>query len=425
MKILVYNNGCIREEALAKKLRNDIKSANNELCYKVMDADIIIYITCAGVKKTIIECVQDISAFLTVKRSDTKFIITGCLTKLDDIFREISTRDDIFIIKNPDFIVPTFNIINNENKRNSMKTKLENRTRFMYNSNTFVQFFLCNGCTNNCSFCKGNYLKEPIESIPYDIALNYLKSLVASGTRVITLTGENLTLFGIDLYGKPMLHEFIKDLCKIPNLEYITINEVTIQNMYPELLEVLCSEQKVKSVGIQIETASNRLLKLMNRNHDYEKMDYCIGKLTDAGKFITTVLMSGFPTETFDDLDFTISYLRKRNIYTELLCEYNDFELIPSSKLPQFNFREKRKHTIYLKNALNETNKEALIHKIIDTRKSIIIAKSSRKVYVRNFFNGYTIKKVYQDANLGDVIETPAYGVVHLSKSKIGYEYRH
>lgn len=425
MKILAYNNGCVREEIITKHLRERIVEEGHEKCYSAMDADVIIYVTCAGVKKSIVESLKDISAFMLLKKKDAKLIITGCLTRIDFFFDELKKEENVYVVKNIDFVVPIFNIINNENKRNTTKTKLDNRTRFSYDSNVSIQFMLCNGCINKCSFCKENYLNTKVTSIPYDIAFNYLKSLVETGTRAITLSGENLTLYGIDLYGKPVLHKFIHDLCALPGLMFLTINEVTVQNMYLELLNELISQEKIGEVGIQIETVSDPLLKLMNRNHDFEKLDYVITSLTNAGKLINTVLMSGFPTETVDDMNLTINYLKDKHIYTELLCEYCDFECIPSGKLPQFKAREKRKHTMYLRKAIIDINKDALLHNIDKTKVSIVAQKTDKKVFLRSFFFGYTIKKEYQDANIGDIVELPANNVVHLKRSKIGYQYRH
>lgn len=86
MKILAYNNGCVREEILTKHLRERIVEEGHEKCYSAMDADVIIYVTCAGVKKSIVESLKDISAFMLLKKKDAKLIITGCLTRIDFFF---------------------------------------------------------------------------------------------------------------------------------------------------------------------------------------------------------------------------------------------------------------------------------------------------------------------------------------------------
>lgn len=425
MKVLVYNKGCIREDIAAQKLSRDIVLSGHEKTYKFREADFIVYITCAGVGDTITECLQEIELFINYKKEDATLIITGCLTKIPELMEWYKDKENIKIISNPDFVVPVLNCINNDNKRNSLKKLLVSRTRLFYDNATHIQFLLCNGCLNHCSFCKTNYLDEPLTSIPYEIALNYLQNMIKMGTRSITLSGENLALYGIDLYKKPMLHKFIHDLSKTPGLMYLTVNEITAQNMYPELLKELISNKKVRNVGMQLETADNRLLGLMNRGHTLEEFDAIVTPLKKAGKYIRTVLMAGFPTETYDDIDRTITYLRDRGIATELICKYSDFDLIPSHELPQLSKSEKNKHCIYLIEAIKHINHDCLEEKMDDTNNGVIYGKKDNIIYIKSFYHGYSLRKEHQELAVGDIITTPARTLVKEKKCKMRYEYKY
>ncbi|MDE5630391.1 MAG: radical SAM protein [Bacilli bacterium] len=352
-------------------------------------------------------------------------MITGCLTKIPELMEWYKNEPSVHIVKNPDFVIPILNFIDNDNKRNTTKTKLASRTRLFYDNATHIQFFLCNGCLNNCSFCKTNYLDEPLTSIPYEIALKHLQNMIKRGTKSITLSGENLTLYGIDLYKKPILHKFIHDLSETPGLMYLTINEITAKNMYPELLQELITNKKVVSVGIQLETADNRLLNLMNRGHNLEQFDAIIRPLKEAGKYVNTVLLSGFPTETYEDIDTTINYIRNRGIATELICKYSDFDFIPSHDLPQLNKREKIRHCIYLREAIRKINYTVLDEKINDSKNAIIYGKEDNTIYLKCFHHGYSIKKEHQDLEIGDIIPTPAKCLVKEKKRNMRYQYRY
>lgn len=425
MKVLVYNKGCVREDIMTQNLRHKLELLGLEKTYSVREADVIIYITCAGLGDTIAECIKEIGLFNMLKKSDTKIILAGCLTNIPAIMDFYYENEDIKIVKNPDFLVPILNIINDENKRNTLTTRLENRTRGFFNNNTNVQFFLCNGCLNNCTFCKTNYMDEPLTSIPFEIALNHLKNLIKNGTKKITLSGENLTLYGIDLYGYPRLHEFIHELSKTPGLMQITVNEIAAQNMYPELLQELKTNSKVISVSIQIETASNSQLQLMNRAHTLEEYDAIAKPLIDAGKFVKTILMSGFPCETYEDLDTTINYLNDRGIYTEIICKYSDFPLLPSHEFEQLSKREKNEHTRYLRNAIKQVNHDILTQKMENTVPAIYYGKEGNRIYLGNFHVGYSIKKEHQDLELGSVVTTPAKRLVYNDLDHKSYVYRY
>lgn len=425
MKVLVYNKGCIREDIAARRLRSDIVLNGHEKNYNFREADVIVYITCAGLGEAITECLEEIELFIQGKKEDATLIITGCLTKIPEIMEWYKDEKNVKIINNIDFVIPVLNFINDENKRNTSKTKLASRTRLFFDNTAHIQFFLCNGCLNNCSFCKTNYLNEPLTSIPYEIALKHLQDMIKMGTKSITLSGENLALYGIDLYHKPMLHKFIHDLSETPELMYLTINELAPQNMYPELLQELVTNKKVVNVGIQLETADNSLLEAMNRHYTLDEFDAIVTPLKKAGKYINTVLIGGFPTETYEDMDRTINYLRDKGIATELICRYSDFDLLPSHDLPQLSKREKTRHCIYLRDAIKGVNRACLEEKIFDTKNAIVYGKENNKIYLKNFHLGYSLKKEHQDLEIGDIVTTPALKLVQEKKCKMRYEYRY
>lgn len=356
MKIAILQEGCVRENTMKYSFLNQMKTYNFERAISLEEADYLIYITCTGVGEVIHKCMNDIATldlYSKQEYNNLNVIVVGCLVRHhSELLERFKDNPNMKFISNKDWIIPTLNYINHDNKRNSYKTRLNNITRLFYNNNTALQIFLEEGCTNHCSFCKFNYNNPKVSSIPYDHALKHLEKCIKAGTKSITLGGDNLTLYGIDLYKKPCLHKFIHELSLIDGLSKIHVKELVAGNMYTELIDELVNNPKVKSVAMQLESASDRLLKLMNRNYTLEEYDYYAKRLIDAGKNVSTVLMSAFPTETLDDLDKTISYLKERGIRCTGICEYSDFDFIPSSKLEQFNKREKRKHSIYLRDAI-------------------------------------------------------------------------
>lgn len=381
MKVALLGHGCVRERAIETNCLELLdNNPNIEDANTLLDADYIIYVTCAGVGETIKKCLGEIMAINEYKNTDAKLIIVGCLTNVIDI-EQLEGLSNAKIIKNRDWIIPVNNYINELNNKNSIKTKLINRTNKFFGKSTSIQFFLEDGCSNRCTFCKTNYNNSKVVSMPYDDTLNYLKNMIKRGTRIITLSGENTTLYGMDLYGEQLLHQLIHDLSKEEDLWKLDIGELTIRNMYKELEEELINNPKIRTVDIQLETASDRLLKMMGRGHTLEEYDYYVKKFAESGKNIETVLMSAFPTETYEDLNITIDYLKKRGIFTNGICEYVDFEFIPSSKFKQLPKLEKRRHTKYLTREIRKINTE------IQSKK---VGNVDKMIYVGNF-DGYYI----------------------------------
>lgn len=423
MNVIVYNVGCVRESAMATHLEKDIKSKGHHLTYKLKDADAIVYISCASTGYALKKCFEEINAFMLVKKKETKFILAGCLAN-EIWFQKYLEREDFKLITNRDFVIPIENYLFEEQKRSTSILKLKHRTRFLCGNNASIQFMLEEGCMNHCAFCKYNYIDRYVKSVPYDKALEYLKGLIQNGTKSITLGGENTSLFGIDLTGKPMLHQFVHDLSLLDGLERINLYEVCPQNMYQELLTEIIRNPKVHCVDMQLEMAPNHLLRRMNRNHTIEEYLHYTKSIQESGKFVSTILMCSFPTETYEDLDFTIDVMKKNKIVVGQIFRYSDLACLPSHGLEQLSYNESRRHATYLRNQIALVNKEIMLDAIPKMQNSIVIGKTSKKVFLDNFVNGYSFKKEYQDCNVGDIISDKPKTLVRSKELSYTYNYK-
>ena len=382
-KVAIINNGCIKEDTYQDNFikmleKNDIKRAEN-----FSEADYLLYITCAGTGSIIEREIDELSNYISlVEHYNKKIFIVGCLTKIESLFQNVNNDKNVKIIKNENWLVPVMNDIKNENHHNSINTILANNTRDLFNSNARVQFFIERGCTNKCSFCKTNYLGNSVSSIPYDKTLDYLRKLIRNGTKEIILSGENTTIYGIDLYHKPIIHQLIHEISLEENLERIRLNEVTVQNMYPELLNEIVNNHKINFVSMQLESGSDKILKLMDRKYTLKDYDKVAKEIIDSGKYLSTVLMSGFPEETYDDLDITGEYIKERGILTEFICEYQNASFIPSGQLVQFPTKLKHRHTNYLKKIVKNNNQTIRQKYVDNNNRYMYLGKDSSDNFV-------------------------------------------
>lgn len=376
-KVDIVSDGCVSELSIVEnfirlaRYSEEIEFLVKETLYDFADnlevADYVILDTCECTGPKVENCFETIEDLARFKKNvpNLKLIVVGCLTKNKDFLKWIKDVyiDNYYIVEGKDWSFGALNhIIDNKYEFDDFDKAL-NRTHFL-GSPANIQIQLVNGCTNRCSFCKTNYSHDcSVKSFPYDEALEYIRFMADEiGTRFVTLDGENATLFGIDTHGKPMLHHFIRDVSKISNIKRISVHDFTIQNMYPELLDEFITNGKVNNVCPQIETFSERLLKLNNRNHTLKDFDEIRELLQKAGKNIGTVLMSGLPTETIEDVEFSADYAKKHLIYVAQINQYVDYSKIPSSKLEQLSPKEKQLHTTILKNRVKTSNMKFFEH---------------------------------------------------------------
>ena len=165
----------------------------------------------------------------------------------------------------------------------------------------------------------------------------------------------------------------------------------------------------------------------MNRRHTLEQYKDTISKIQENGKFVSTVLMSAFPTETYEDLNCTIDFIRNNNILVGLICRYSDFACIPSHDLEQLSNSESIKHTRYLKERISISNKEIMTNMIPQLGNSIVIghSKDGKRTFFENVVSGYSYKKEFLDCKPGDIITSKPKMLVKKKKNDYAYEYRY
>lgn len=429
-KVGIFYSGCVQCNTYVKNFEVQLKANGFSTGPHFIDQDdYIVFAGCAGCESTIdkeIKYIGELASYCNEKNK--KFILVGCVTKLKKIFANIKEYDNVLIVEDNNWIVPVMNYLKKESKKTDVNADLLNSTWFHGDSFASPQIFIQRGCTNKCSFCKSNYIDMSVKSLPYKELVHYLKLLIAYGAKELILSGENPTVYGIDLYHKPMLHQLLHELRDEDKLERIELGEIAPQNMYPALLEEIITNPKVSAVSMQMESASNKILKLMNRNYTLENYDYIAKKIIDAGKYIDTILMSGFPYETYEDLDITIDYVTKRKIYVADICEYIDFKgVVPSSEYEQLSVEEKIAHTRYLQSAIDENNHKVLQDYANKVNKYIYLGLTESLKYKFAFDLGTFILddcSKYTNLNVGDVIETRAEYMLTKTKKGIKAEFK-
>lgn len=208
-------------------------------------------------------------------------------------------------------------------------------------NNRHLAIWPVDGCLQKCGFCRRTYMDIKFESLSLDTIksqLDYIKSTNPERLKVISLRAENLTEYGIDIYGVPMLHKLIDLLEEYNEIEELRIPiGFAIGECTPEILESLVKSTKLKAIALNLETGSDRLLKLIGKKHTREKAIYIFDELRQAHPdlYIESTVMLGLPTEGVDDI-YQLAELIDITCPNHLLINfYTMASKHPLAKLPQ------------------------------------------------------------------------------------------
>ena len=178
------------------------------------------------------------------------------------------------------------------------------------------------GCNNKCSFCIVPYVRGRERSREVADIIKEIEELVADGVKEIMLLGQNVNSYGKTLPIKVTFAQLLHEVNKVEGLERIRFMTSHPKDLSDELIDAIASCEKVcKQFHLPVQSGSNVILKKMYRSYTREKFLAVVEKLRAKVPdiILTTDIIVGFPTETDEDNDQTVSLVEEvgfSNAYT-------------------------------------------------------------------------------------------------------------
>lgn len=173
---------------------------------------------------------------------------------------------------------------------------------------------IVHGCNKFCTYCIVPYRRGREKSRPMDEIVREVAYLAANGVREVTLLGQTVEAFGHDLPGNPDIGDLMRQLSDIERLQRIRFLTSYPRDMTHRILEAVAELPKVmECFSLPVQAGSDAVLTSMRRG--YSRAEYLdkIAEVRDlmpnAG--ITTDIIVGYPGETAEDFEQTISILEE------------------------------------------------------------------------------------------------------------------
>jgi tRNA-2-methylthio-N6-dimethylallyladenosine synthase len=197
------------------------------------------------------------------------------------------------------------------------------------------------GCNQYCTFCIVPYTRgeERSRTIPDIVA--ECRQLVGNGVREVTLLGQIVTSFGRRDYplvnGKSAFVQLLEAVHEIDGLERIRFTSPHPKGYGDDLVEAYARLPKlVESAHLPVQSGSDRMLKVMHRGYTRERFLSIIKKLrtTQPKIGITTDLIVGFPGETEEDFEQTLSLCAEADFDNAFIFRYSKRKDTPAAEMP-------------------------------------------------------------------------------------------
>ncbi len=194
------------------------------------------------------------------------------------------------------------------------------------------------GCDRLCTFCAIPGMRGKHVTKPMDEVVREAQELVADGVKELILVAQDMTYYGMDLYGRPRLAELLQRLeTEVEGLAWIRILYCYPQFFTDELYETLGSAKKILPyLDMPLQHIDDRVLRRMNRRHTRAQTESIIDRLraTIPNLILRTTFIVGFPGETDEEFATLANFVEAKKFERMGVFVYSDEPGTPAFKLP-------------------------------------------------------------------------------------------
>ena len=215
------------------------------------------------------------------------------------------------------------------------------------------------GCNNFCTYCIVPYTRGREKSRRPEAILAEVRELVEDGVKEIMLLGQNVNSYDGDGTSFAELLKMINEIDGLERIRFMTSNPKDLSH---ELIEAFTVCDKLcHNLHLPIQSGSNRVLKRMNRKYTREDYLKLIEKLRIRVPDITlsTDIIVGFPGETDEDFEETLSLVKKVEYDSAFTFIYSIRKGTPAEKFDnQVEESEKHRRFDLLVSTVNEISEK-------------------------------------------------------------------
>ncbi len=322
MKIGFVSLGCPKNQLDTEVMLHELLEAGYEITPDETEADIIIVNTCAFIesaKREAIENILDV-AWLKENRSLRGIIVTGCMAERyrEQVMEELPEVDAVLGVGSiHDIVEAVASVAEKGRGYTSFKDKNTVRLggeRVLTTPDFWAYLKIGEGCDNRCTYCAIPSIRGRFRSRPIEELVEEARGLSELGVRELVIIAQDITRYGIDLYGEYSLARLIRELTEATEGMYFRLLYCYPDKITDELVaELRDNDRLLKYIDLPLQHISDRVLKRMNRHGDSRMIKDVIAKLRREVPDIAirTTFITGFPGETEEDFEELCEFIHE------------------------------------------------------------------------------------------------------------------
>jgi len=338
MKYHIWTSGCQMNVADSRRIASALEGLNYQSTPKAEDADVIVLNTCVVRQSAEDSAVGRISSLknIKLKRPDTVINVMGCLVGIKSTLDLQKQFPHVDVFSAPSDPGPLMAYLTQDESKSWQQEVTSRRFAFMDGELTlpeadrshlvsaFVPVVL--GCSHACTYCIIPYRRGIERSRPVEDVLNEVSSLVSQGVKEITLLGQIVDRYGLDLPEKSSLPELLNLVHDIGGLERIRFLTSHPNWFGIDLMDAVASLPKVMPhIEVPHQAGDDQVLQNMKREYSIDQYRQLVNEIRNRipGVSVATDLIVGFPGETSDQFQRSYDVLEELKLDVVHLARYS------------------------------------------------------------------------------------------------------
>lgn len=311
--------GCSKNLVDSEKLMRKFADEGYDCVHdpKRPQGEIAVINTCGFIESAKEESINTILEFVERKKRGRlqKLYVMGCLSQRyrDELEKEIPEVDKFYGKFDYNQLLSDLGPLRSNIAVDSSIAS-QRSSRLQTTPKHYAYIKIAEGCDRHCAYCAIPLITGKHHSRPMEDILAEVRDLVAQGVKEFQVIEQELTYYGVDIYGKTKIAELISQMADIEGVEWIRLH-YAYPNQFPlELLDVMREKPNVcKYLDIALQHISDHMLQLMHRHVTKEETIALIHTIRERvpGINIRTTLMVGFPGETDEDFEELMDFVRE------------------------------------------------------------------------------------------------------------------
>ncbi len=319
MKVGFISLGCAKNQVNCEQMIWQAYEAGYDVALDCEDCDVAVVNTCGFLQEAKEEALGEIARLVEQKRAGglKKLIVTGCMAqRFQAELSSLCPEVDGFIgVSGYEHVAQVIGqALEGQHPAlfGDIHAPVPETDRVVCTSDHWAWLRIAEGCDNHCAYCVIPSIRGRFRSRPEEAILAEARELAQAGMKELIVVAQDITRYGLDLYGRRTLGELLQKLCQVEGIHWIRLHYLYPDEIDEQLIQVIAQEPKiVKYLDIPIQHISDPILKAMRRRGTGEEIRALFTKLRGQipGLVPRTSLIAGFPGETEADFEALCEFL--------------------------------------------------------------------------------------------------------------------